>query len=268
MCLLVLGYHVLADCPVFVAANREELFARPSAAPEIVQEPEGQADWMGGRDERAGGTWLGLNERSMLIAVTNRSDVPLPPDAATRSRGLLCRDLLGLPSFSHIERELKRQLREHVYAGFNLLAVSPSDALVLEAGQTLREHRLEAGLHVLTNSGLNTAANPRTQRARGVFQQLLETVETPAELVNGATHLCGLTADDSAPGLCLDDGDRGTVSSTIVTLSANPEQVHYLFANGPPDRTAFESYTARARYLLSGSDQQAIRDALASDLPP
>ena len=45
---------------------------------------------------RAMGTWLGVNEAGMAVAVTNRSDGELAWADQTRSRGLLAVDLLGL----------------------------------------------------------------------------------------------------------------------------------------------------------------------------
>ena len=47
------------------------------------------------------GTWLGVNEAGLAVAVTNRHDGELAWEDQTRSRGLLAVDLLG---FDHPER--------------------------------------------------------------------------------------------------------------------------------------------------------------------
>src|SRR5436305_10671915 len=90
MCLLALFYRVVEDAAVIIGANREEAYARPGEPPQLL---DGPTRAVAGVDPVAGGTWLGVNEHGVLVAVTNRakSDVPLNP----RSRGLLARDLLG-----------------------------------------------------------------------------------------------------------------------------------------------------------------------------
>lgn len=68
MCLIVLAWQVDENCPLVVAANRDEYYDRPSRA----------AHWWGsphcvfaGRDLRAGGTWCGVDRKGRFAAVTN-----------------------------------------------------------------------------------------------------------------------------------------------------------------------------------------------------
>jgi uncharacterized protein with NRDE domain len=82
-----------AHYPVIVAANREESRTRPSRAP--FQWGGSPTVWAG-RDELAGGTWLGVNAIGLVAAVTNR---PVESrDVTLRSRGLLCLDTLRCES--------------------------------------------------------------------------------------------------------------------------------------------------------------------------
>src|SRR5208283_5304222 len=90
MCLLALFFRVVEDAPVVVGANREEEYARGGEPPQVLPGPPNA---VGGRDPRSGGTWLGVNERGVLVAVTNR--LKSEPPSQPRSRGLLARDLLG-----------------------------------------------------------------------------------------------------------------------------------------------------------------------------
>src|SRR5438105_825565 len=66
MCLLALLFRVVPDAPVVIGANREEFFARGGEPPQFLDVP-GRA--IGGRDPAAGGTWLGVNYRGLLVAV-------------------------------------------------------------------------------------------------------------------------------------------------------------------------------------------------------
>ena len=102
MCLLALFYKTVADAPLIVGANREEFYARGGEPPRIL---DGACRAVAGIDPAAGGTWFGVNEKGVVIAVTNRqsSRVPNTP----RSRGLLARDLLTCPSAKRAEERAK-----------------------------------------------------------------------------------------------------------------------------------------------------------------
>jgi uncharacterized protein with NRDE domain len=90
VCTLVIAWQVLADAPVAVAANRDEALARPAEPPELI---EGDPAIVAPRDAEAGGTWLGYNDRRLLVGLSNRwTEAEI---AGERSRGLLVRDLLG-----------------------------------------------------------------------------------------------------------------------------------------------------------------------------
>src|SRR5262249_48947759 len=58
-------------------------------------------------------------------------------------------------------------------------------------------------------------------------------------------QLCG-QHEPEYPPVCFRDGDRGTVSSTLVALRAPLAESTYLHAQGPPARTPYADYS----YLL------------------
>jgi uncharacterized protein with NRDE domain len=245
MCLLILAYHQLPDVPLFLAANREESTARPSIPPEIVREADGVC-WFGGRDGLAGGTWLGVNREGLVVGITNRSAPPAPPDA--RSRGLLCRELLICGRFADALVELDRQLQRPVYAGFNLLLASWYGAVVVEHTVKNRRRELSAGLHVLTNSGLNDAGDPRGERAAREFQAGVESDPSLPSLLSVAKRICRST--ELAPHAGRDGRISGTVSASIIALPADPATAEYHYAPGPPSRTEFESHSAALREMM------------------
>src|SRR2546425_423394 len=81
---------------------------------------------------QAGGTWFGVNERGVLVAVTNRLKSQPPPQP--RSRGLLARDLLACPSAAVAADLAARELGQNRYAGCNLLCADADRALLLHGG--------------------------------------------------------------------------------------------------------------------------------------
>jgi Transport and Golgi organisation 2 len=87
MCTIAILLEVVAGAPLVLAANRDEVYARPTRPPESLG--EGIA---GGVDVLSGGTWLAIRRDGRFAAVTNqRALAPVPP--GLRSRGLAVREL-------------------------------------------------------------------------------------------------------------------------------------------------------------------------------
>jgi uncharacterized protein with NRDE domain len=60
MCLLVVAFQESVATPLFVAANRDERYDRPTTPITVLRQAAPRI--VGGRDELAGGTWLAVNE--------------------------------------------------------------------------------------------------------------------------------------------------------------------------------------------------------------
>lgn len=253
MCLLVFAYQRVPDVPIILAANREESAVRPSLEPNVVLETDGTC-WFGGRDGVAGGTWLGVNQTGLAVGVTNRSDRPAPP--RPRSRGLLCRALLKCAGFADAVEELDRQLDRSDFTGFNLLLISRDESLVLEYGVRTRRCELTAGLHVLTNAGLDDANNPRAEHARREFRTALDEGGSLPAMIAVAKDVCRSTELELHSG-----GDAppwGTVSASVIALPDDPAAAQFHYAAGPPTRTAFASYSNPLREMLRGAPSTSL----------
>lgn len=166
MCLI--GF-ALDDHPRFalvLAANRDELFARPAAAAGWWPDAP---DVFGGRDLDGGGSWLAVSRRGRVAAVTNYRQsmserLALDDGTIRPSRGRLVNDFVTTfrPFDAHchqVETEAGR------YAGFNLLLFS------FEAGTrgrwignranggisaTVHSEALSGGVHGVSNAQLDT----------------------------------------------------------------------------------------------------------------
>ena len=90
---MILAWQVFAEMPVILAANRDEVLARPTDPPLLLSDDPPR--W-GGRDRLAGGTWLAVDPTGRIGAVTNRHPGGLPParDASRQSRGALPLEVL------------------------------------------------------------------------------------------------------------------------------------------------------------------------------
>src|SRR5262245_49431399 len=162
MCLLALFFRVADDAPLVVGANREEAYARGGLPPQLL---DGPTRAVAGLDPVAGGTWLGVNEHGVLVAVTNRRKTRLPQQP--RSRGLLARELLGCPTAAAAVERATRELESDRYAGCNFLCADFDRAVVLHGGDWLRVRPLPPGLHVMGNDDVNDGSVQRIGEAMG-----------------------------------------------------------------------------------------------------
>jgi uncharacterized protein with NRDE domain len=235
MCLLALFYRVVDDAPLVVGANREEFYNRPADPPRIL---EGPARAVAGMDRMASGTWLGVNEGGLVVAVTNRPRSQLPPQP--RSRGLLARDLLGCRSAREAIDLATRELDQGRYAGCNILCADTERLVVFQAGDWLRIQHLPPGLHVLTNGDINDSRDARLAYVLGSLQQ--QSCQTAEECLDALRQLCAQRGNGHPP-ICLHGKARGTVSSTLLVLRSPLRKSTYLHAQGPPDRTPYQDYS-------------------------
>jgi uncharacterized protein with NRDE domain len=245
MCLLALMSRVVEDAPLIVGANREELYSRGGEPPQVLVGP-GSA--VGGRDPVSGGTWLGVNGRGVLVAVTNRPKSENPPQP--RSRGLLARDLLGCPTAKIAADAAARELDRNLYAGCNIVCADADSTIVIHASDWLRVRPLPPGIHVLTNHDVNDASDRRVGHALWWLHE--RTYASAADCVAALKELCAQPGNGDPP-ICIRKEDRGTVSSSIVVLRRPLEQSVYLHAQGPPDRTPYQDYTELLRQIAPDS---------------
>lgn len=243
MCLLALFFRVVADAPLIVGANREERYARPGEPP--ARRP-GPVPFVAGLDPVAGGTWLGINQQGLLVAVTNRPKSHLPEQS--RSRGLLARDLLACPTAKAAAAWAAAELARDRYAGCNVLCADPADAVVLHGGDWLRVRPLPPGIHLLTNHDVNDVTDRRLAHALGWLSQ--RHYQRAVDCVSALQQLCAQAEGEVA--ICLHGQDGGTVSSSILALRTCLPRSLYLHAQGPPDRTPYVDCSPLLRDLFAG----------------
>lgn len=265
MCLLAVHARFSSQVPLLLAANREEAYARPSRPPEIQRD---QPAVLCGTDVTAGGTWLGVNAAGLTAAVTNRRKqlVPLNP----RSRGTLCRELLRCANVAEAAALAEDELRSGQYNGANYFLADRTSACVIHGGDVLERIDLPPGLHLLTNADVNDPADRRQRLARRMLAApgyAAKTGSATAAFVAAARTVCAHSAittsqpaasavaesaDDLADvSIILRGAERGTVSSTILTLTEDKAGLQYLFAPGAPDQTDYIDFTDRLRWVLN-----------------
>jgi uncharacterized protein with NRDE domain len=240
MCTIAILLEVAAGAPLVVAANRDEVYARPTRAPESLGDRIA-----GGVDALSGGTWLAIHAAGRFAAVTNqRALAPVAP--GLRSRGLAVRELIAADDpDGHVAA-----LDPTQYASMNLVwgdARGVSIAYARREG-TLEIERLARGIHVLCNDRLGAGGFPRGARLHDAIARapaqwpalvpaLQAALADHTRVAPPPSHLTPELARELT-ATCIHTPDYGTRSSTIFAAD-HGRTLAYLHADGPPCTAPF-----------------------------
>jgi uncharacterized protein with NRDE domain len=241
VCTILLAWRCYPDTPIVLAANRDELIARPSAPPGLLN---AQPWVVGGRDLLAGGTWLAVAAGPTICAVTNRhpnTGPPPAPDPTRRSRGEIPLSLLLDTRPDEVPDRLAA-LGPGRYNPVNMLWLSVDRALVAEVDDSgpVRVIELEPGPHVLTTGDLDDVSRPKVAMLSAGMAAALAAGGGPDDTL---ARLRGLLADPTSPtgqpvdAACIHGDVYGTVSSS--TVIAGRARLTYEHAPGRPCVTPF-----------------------------
>jgi uncharacterized protein with NRDE domain len=209
--------------------NRDESRSRLPGRPPSVRRVNGLRV-IAPADGNHGGTWIGVTEEGLTVALANRYQEPRPPAPEQPiSRGLLVTDMLGRSSLTEIARTLTG-MRLEQYEPFTLVGLARDAPAHLWSwnGSTLESWRQEeAGLLLASSAADQDAA---ASARRDTFSAAR--AEAP---LDGAT-LARLHASHrpvrGALSVCMHREDASTVSFTMVAVGRG--RVSLAHANGPP----------------------------------
>ena len=245
MCTLIALHRCYPTAHLLVGANRDEFLARPASGPRLHA-------WHGRRviapiDERAGGTWLGLNDAGVFVALTNRPAQKL--DAGRRSRGLLVADALGWSSAARAA-EAALQLAANAYNPFNLFLADAEHAFAVVYEEKPRVRALAPGAHVIGIADPDDTQVPKIARLLGEAERIAAAPEHAA--LDSLAALCrshDARSDNALERACIHTTDYGTRSSTVLRRGSLREADVLRFASGAPCETPYEDLTPLLRTL-------------------
>ncbi|WP_421995478.1 NRDE family protein [Roseococcus sp.] len=235
MCTVILLRRPGAAWPLLLAAHRDERIDRRWDRP-----AEFWPGILGGRDATAGGTWMAMNRSGVVAAVLNRPG-SLGPAPDKRSRGEL--PLIALESATATEAASAiGRLDAGLYRTFNLVIADARTAwFVAGLGSGAPEvTELLEGISMVTAHPPNDLASPRTARHLPRFR-----AAPPPEPPDWSSWSALLADSEGGPGEALNVpplGGFGTVCASLLGLAQDGRK-EWLFAPGPPDRTAFAGLT-------------------------
>ena len=193
MCLIAWHWQPASPTRLLLLSNRDEFYNRPTLPLHWWQ--EGLATVLAGKDLQAGGTWLGVNCKGQLAALTNYRTAT-PPRADAPSRGELVADFLAgsLDAWGYLE-----SLRERAadYNPFNLLVFDGQVLLGLES-RTARIVEMAPGMGAVSNADFHTPW-PKLTRLHNGLQRHVFAGDTSADRVLTLLHDTTLASDDALP---------------------------------------------------------------------
>lgn len=246
MCTLAIYFRVAPEWPVIIAANRDEFLDRPALDPTVLND---DPHVVGGKDLRAGGTWLGLSENGLVCGLLNRPVVN-GGNPRARSRGLLCLDALRCATAADAARFAAAENGAN-YNPFNLLIAARDAAFVAyNRNNEIELVELTPGLHMLSNQNVDDFECPKISRSYGRFTELGARADFRRDPIAMRAELARLLADHSSEvdprtgrtsSLCLHLDNYGTRSSSMIFLGRESGRVEHFFAPGAPCKTAYAS---------------------------
>jgi Transport and Golgi organisation 2 len=252
MSLLAVLYRLVPESPILVAANREEYYDRPSQSPSIQS---GKPRVLCGLDQRAGGTWLGVNQHGLFVGLCNRRSSSTDT-FGNRSRGLLAREVLRCTSARKGVDKAMEELMLHRYEGLNLVVCDAESGWVVHSDQEQEVLPLEDGLNIIGCQNLNDPNDERVQLAHRLLT--LQMLDSPVKFLAVASKVFARTpTPNGRASMILKGGDYGTVSSTLIALSPKPRDAIFQYAGGSPDNSKYEDYSPMLRDILSRGLREA-----------
>ncbi|GHT23634.1 hypothetical protein FACS189419_07850 [Planctomycetales bacterium] len=256
MGVLAIYYQSTSESPLLLALNREERLDRASTPPRIQS---GRPRIVCGVDSVASGTWAGVNQYGLFVALLNAPKCQIPEEP--RSRGLLCRDLLALPDAETALDIGLKEVQSQQYAGCNILCADLRSGGVIHGGDEMDVEKLKPGLHVLSENRLDDRYDERQEFVRR--QLTLQRIDSPVSFFAIASKTFSRrTNPDGKLGVLVSKRNVVTASSMMLSLTEKSHRSSMQYANGSPDIKTYDDISALLRQVLS--TERAAKAAAAA----
>ncbi len=239
MCTIILLYKMVPSYPIILAGNRDEFLARSSLPPGLWSfSHQGQSiKIFSGKDQKAGGTWLGINRYGVVAGVTNYFTGSRDP--TKNSRGNLVLDCLAGRDPDRILTQLRAE-KTFKYNPFNLFCLSQERGFLFSNHPQPRALAMKKGIYILTNGDID---DPRDPKKKWLFHRLgspLFTQDHNALESLLSQLLASHGNSDNAEDICIHLPGYGTVSSCLLFMNSRQKQSRFLYCHGAPCRNQYQ----------------------------
>ena len=251
VCTLVLLYGLLKDYPVVALHNRylgKDTLERP---------PRGlNGNTVAPLDVESGGTWIGVNDSGLLLAITNQETQRLPEPG--RSRGLLALDILK-------DHDTAEEAKEHLldpgirglYRTGNFTVLDPQTAWHVVWDRDTHVYPIGEGVYAVSTitvvPGITWSDRARSiwvdaEKRRARAYELLSGYQ-PGSVGEAVTELMLVSADHgwgrSQSSICWHSPEYRQTSSTIMAVAAEPGDPLVYYCEGNACENHFKDYSKK-----------------------
>ncbi len=249
MCLLAVIHRAHPEAPLVMAANRDEWLDRPASPMGVLAESGPRI--LGGRDEKAGGTWLAVNEHGVVAGLTNKPRLGVR-DPSKRSRGELPIRLARHRTAAEAAEAFVREVRTAEYEPCWLLVGDRETLHAIDlSGPIPTSRSLPPGVHVLENRPFEVGS-PKADLVRDALAD--HAAYRGEALVDAlgrvlASHVVPERATPPEPddgfvrpiqteAACVHAGPYGTRSATIVVVPQSASERPKVWSSDAPPCTS------------------------------
>lgn len=223
MCLITFAWDVHPKYKLILVANRDEFYQRPTAQAGYWRD---NPDILGGRDLKAGGSWMTVSRKGNFAAVTNYRDLANLRDNAA-SRGQIPIDFM---EYKDSPEKFLNHLHEHSddYNGFNVL-LGNLNQLAHYSNYERKLNVLKRGVYGISNALLDTPW-PKVELAKARFEAVINREFDHDQLISilsdtqtanddvlpdtGVTH----EMEKALSAMCIRLENYGTCCTTAITI--------------------------------------------------
>jgi uncharacterized protein with NRDE domain len=251
VCTLVLLYGLLKDYPVVALHNRylgKDTLERP---PRRLN-----GNTVAPLDVESGGTWMGVNDSGLLLAITNQETQRLPEPG--RSRGLLALDILN-------DHDTAEEAKEHLldpgirglYRTGNFTVLDPQTGWHVVWDRDTHVYPLAEGVYAVSTitmvPGIAWSDHARNiwvdaEKRRARAYELLSGYQ-PSSVGEAVAELMRVSADHgwgrSQSSICWHSPEYRQTSSTIMAVAAEPGDPLVYYCEGNACENHFKDYSKK-----------------------
>ena len=234
MCTITLFYKVIDKFPVLIAQNRDSLERNLEIPPKEIQSIQ---KVFAPIDMNSGGTWIGVNQNKVVLALTNYYQPEREKYIFSMSRGSLVLEALKKCDSSEqvilfVENAVKHQKLKF----FNLFSLSPDRAFFIQYNGAFQVNTISEGLHFHYSSGYDEGyiKNIRETRLKHLFSEFNS--HNLDDALENIWVACRDHSDTipSEQSICMHGKQRRTVSSTILAVPYFDRNIYCYYLYGSP----------------------------------